>query len=148
MMSHSSCAVFDLLTYSDYDSTWEEITEVEDATTVTDAEVAARSKLDVITTRVLFENPTWRVLDGPIRERHVLPASGSILPGNYPCQALARKVGDEKMYESCYIRMYIIRPSQGHGVASSMLGYDGIADPLIDYLGRLGSRSILGREKE
>ena len=120
-----------------YDDTWEGLLSIDGWSSLDAAQASLVETLNRRTEQLLRENPEWRIIENSVLPVNVLPVTGSIVPGRFPVQAAARKLGNPVMYESCYLRSYIIECS-GTPLAAQILAFDGIAGPLISYLAKIG----------
>ena len=135
-------AVFDLVTNFDIDGVWETISTIRGYESRTDAEQAANGLLDAGISCSKQDNPHFALLDRPVLERHILPATRNVLPGRFPTQFIAAKLGDGSPYDSCYVRAYIVERLDGRRLGDMILSYDGLADPLIEFVATLGSGHV------
>lgn len=131
-------ALFNLITEFDYDGPMEKVTFLEgypDQKSATDA--AAQLMADGVS-ETLTEREGWRILYQGALPREVLPATLSVLPGSFPPQYAAHKLGDGTPYNSLYYRTYLIARQPDCDLADQILAYDGIAEVIVDYLSRVG----------
>ncbi|MEG3155130.1 hypothetical protein [Sphingomonas sp. RB1R13] len=120
-----------------YDDSWEELLSIDGWPSLDAAQADLVETLIRRTEQLFRENPEWRIIENSVLPVNVLPATGSIVPGRFPVEAGARKLGNPVMYESCYLRSYIIERRETP-LAAQILAFDGIAAPLISYLAKIG----------
>lgn len=141
-------AVISVITTHDYDGVYEDIGEIIGADDSEAGTSTCHELLAIRTRDLLATNPSWTPIGGAVLPRSVLPATGTVLDGDpLPVHVCGAKVGNEKLYDSVYVRCYLC-PTDGSSDRLTnllaRLSSDGLAslnDSLVSYLTRRGKQA-------